>query len=344
MFDWGSLFFWIFAAGALISSAAVIRFRNPLYSALSLVLDFFCFAGLYVLLSAHFIAITQVLVYTGAIMVLFLFIIMLLNLKEDELEQFDFRVHHLIAMIGAVGLLVLVTSAIKPLVDMNAVKIGQESALKQYTLDTEKYDKMVAAKAESLKPLDKALEDTRAAVVSTKDAYDTAFVALEADKTNVELQKTSEAAKVAYETAFKARAKAYDARADYLQSLEDAKPRKFVQTPTAVKGLYADLSEAGLNKVYQSKIDSYIAGRSTPAAGKYPRYDKSVPMPMPPAMTGLALSNEHGSVRASGPAEFGTIKPISLLIVNRFVVPFELTAILLLAAIVGGVIIAKRRL
>lgn len=344
MFDWGSLFFWIFAAGAIVSSVAVIRFRNPLYSALSLVLDFFCFAGLYVLLSAHFIAVTQVLVYTGAIMVLFLFIIMLLNLKDDELEQFDFRVHHLLAIAASVGLLVLVTSAIKPLVNMEAVKRGQDSAVKQYKLDQKKYETILAAQEKTLKPLDEAVEKAQALVTSTKEAYDKSYVSLGAAPGDEAAKKAMVDSKAAYEAAYKAHTKAYNSKDEYIQSVHAARPKKFVQTPTAVKGLYADLSEAGLNKVYQSKIDSYVSGRSTPATGKYPRYDKTVPMPMPPAMTGVAMSNEHGNVRASGPAVFGTIKPISVLIVNRFVVPFELTAILLLAAIVGGVIIAKRRL
>ena len=73
-----------------VRARPVIVYRNPLYSALALILDFFFFAGLYGLLSAHFMAITQVLVYAGAIMVLFLFIIMLLNLKDEELGEFEF--------------------------------------------------------------------------------------------------------------------------------------------------------------------------------------------------------------------------------------------------------------
>ena len=77
---WESLFFWIFACGAVASSVAVVALRNPLYSALALIMDFFFFAGLYGLLSAHLMAVAQVLVYAGAIMVLFLFIIMLLNI------------------------------------------------------------------------------------------------------------------------------------------------------------------------------------------------------------------------------------------------------------------------
>jgi len=62
----------------------VITRRNPVISALFLILNFFCLAGLYLTLNAQFIAVIQVLVYAGAIMVLFLFVIMLLNLGDEE--------------------------------------------------------------------------------------------------------------------------------------------------------------------------------------------------------------------------------------------------------------------
>ena len=62
----------------MVSAAGVIAARSPIYSAMALVGTFFCLAGIYVLLLAHTIAVLQVLVYAGAIMVLFLFVIMLL--------------------------------------------------------------------------------------------------------------------------------------------------------------------------------------------------------------------------------------------------------------------------
>ncbi len=74
------ILFFIFGAISLIGAIAVISFRHPIYSALSLIVTFFSQAGLFVLLGAHFVAAVQVIVYAGAIMVLFLFVIMLLNL------------------------------------------------------------------------------------------------------------------------------------------------------------------------------------------------------------------------------------------------------------------------
>lgn len=76
--------FWIFALLTVIFGAAVILNRNPVASALSLVVSFLGLAALFVSLNAYFIGIIQVLVYAGAVMVLFLFIIMLLNLRVEE--------------------------------------------------------------------------------------------------------------------------------------------------------------------------------------------------------------------------------------------------------------------
>ncbi|SRR5579862_407677 len=79
-----SLLPWLFSAIMLGFACAVVLNRNPVASALSLVVSFLALAGLYVSLNAFFIGVIQVLVYAGAIMVLFLFIIMLLDLKAEE--------------------------------------------------------------------------------------------------------------------------------------------------------------------------------------------------------------------------------------------------------------------
>jgi NADH-quinone oxidoreductase subunit J len=78
------LLFWLFSTIMLIGGAAVIAFRNPVSSALSVVTCFVGLAGLFIGLSAFFVGVIQILVYTGAVMVLFLFIIMLLDLKDEE--------------------------------------------------------------------------------------------------------------------------------------------------------------------------------------------------------------------------------------------------------------------
>ncbi len=78
-----TFFFFLFAILAIVSAAFMVAQRNPVYSALFLILTFFSLAGLYFLLGAQFLGIIQIIVYAGAIMVLFLFVIMLLNLKHE---------------------------------------------------------------------------------------------------------------------------------------------------------------------------------------------------------------------------------------------------------------------
>ena len=78
------ILFYFFAAMTLVFGVAVVANRNPVASALCLVVSFLSLAALFVGLDAYFIAVVQVLVYAGAVMVLFLFIIMLLDLKAEE--------------------------------------------------------------------------------------------------------------------------------------------------------------------------------------------------------------------------------------------------------------------
>jgi NADH-quinone oxidoreductase subunit J len=83
------LLWWVFASVAVGGGFGMVTRRNPVASLLFLVLTFFSLAAIYVLLGAHFIAAIQIIVYAGAIMVLFLFVIMLLNLGHDY--QADLR-------------------------------------------------------------------------------------------------------------------------------------------------------------------------------------------------------------------------------------------------------------
>jgi NADH-quinone oxidoreductase subunit J len=83
------LLWWVFASLAVGGGFGMVTRRNPVASLLFLVLTFFSLAAIYVLLGAHFIAAIQIIVYAGAIMVLFLFVIMLLNLGHDY--QADLR-------------------------------------------------------------------------------------------------------------------------------------------------------------------------------------------------------------------------------------------------------------
>jgi NADH-quinone oxidoreductase subunit J len=76
--------FYLFAGLAVVASLGVVGQRNPMYSVMLLIVSFGALAGLYVLLDAPFTAVTQIIIYAGAIMVLFLFVVMLLNVPREE--------------------------------------------------------------------------------------------------------------------------------------------------------------------------------------------------------------------------------------------------------------------
>src|SRR6266478_1046661 len=76
--------FYLFAAVAVSASLLVIAQRNPMYSVLLLILSFGALSGLYILLDAPFVAAIQIIIYAGAIMVLFLFVVMLLNVPTEN--------------------------------------------------------------------------------------------------------------------------------------------------------------------------------------------------------------------------------------------------------------------
>ena len=94
-------FFYLFSVVLLIASFKVITARNPVHAALYLVLAFFQAAALWVLLKAEFLAITLVLVYVGAVMVLFLFVVMMLDVNVDSLRQGFWKNFPLAATVGA---------------------------------------------------------------------------------------------------------------------------------------------------------------------------------------------------------------------------------------------------
>src|SRR5713101_4302890 len=81
------VFFFYFAFVIAAASVLVVAVRNPIYSALALLIMFFHVAGLFVTLHAEFLAAVQIIVYAGAILVLYLFVVMLLNLREDDSYQ-----------------------------------------------------------------------------------------------------------------------------------------------------------------------------------------------------------------------------------------------------------------
>lgn len=104
--------FVLLAAVIVLSSVGVVVSRNPIYSALSLVLNMLAVAGIYAMLDAHFLAAVQIIVYAGAVMVLVIFVLMLLNIQFEERQR---RSTAWLAAGGVLGALFLYT--VVPLLD-----------------------------------------------------------------------------------------------------------------------------------------------------------------------------------------------------------------------------------
>jgi NADH-quinone oxidoreductase subunit J len=105
------LFFWILALISVGSAIFMVQTRNPVRSALFLVVTFICMAVFYVTLSAQFIAAVQIIVYAGAIMVLFLFVIMLLNLGAPQALRERGRLQTPVAVLLSVLFIVILLSS-----------------------------------------------------------------------------------------------------------------------------------------------------------------------------------------------------------------------------------------
>src|SRR6266567_1159631 len=97
-----TVLFFLFAGLAIASAVSMVYHKNPLYSALSLVGVFISLSCIYITLAAPFIAAVQVLIYAGAIMVLVIFVIMLLNLDEEKPQN---RLRYLYGIGGGLGVI-----------------------------------------------------------------------------------------------------------------------------------------------------------------------------------------------------------------------------------------------
>ncbi len=104
------ILFWMLAVTTLFSALMVITSKNPVYSVLWLIITFFTISGHYILLNAQFLAVVNIIVYAGAIMVLFLFVLMLMNLTKDTEPQKSKWLKLAGAVAGGSLLLVLVAA------------------------------------------------------------------------------------------------------------------------------------------------------------------------------------------------------------------------------------------
>jgi len=116
------ILFWFLSVLALFSALMVVTSKNPVYSVLWLIVTFFTISGHYILLNAQFLAIVNIIVYAGAIMVLFLFVIMLMNLSKTTEPQKS-KLLRIAGGIAGGSLLLVLVAALKD------TEISQKSAL-----------------------------------------------------------------------------------------------------------------------------------------------------------------------------------------------------------------------
>lgn len=259
------IIFSLLAVGVLVTSVLVISFRNPINSALSLIGTFLLMAGIYALLHAPFMAVIQVMVYAGAIMVLFLFVIMLLNLSDEELGESRFNLTKLISALVAVGVMVGFVAGI------DTLRVGDD-----FQVSAEDKGKTVAqvlAGAEGgLGPAD--------VLIDGQEVLDPAQVLEGGEQVSIKATRFKGLARVA-------------------------------ESPDGEDALRA-------------------ANRLTDEAGQ--------PIDVP------EVQREATRRRLALWDHFGTIEAVGQRVYTKWLFPFEITALLLLAAIVGAVVMAKRRL
>ena len=134
-----TLIFYLLSGLAILTSALVIGQRNPMYSVMLLIASFGALAGLYVQLDAPFVAVAQIIIYAGAIMVLFLFVVMLLNAPQEDAAEWD-RAHPLrqagVGRFGALLALLLVVQLAWALLRTGSVEVPVTGAVDAETISS----------------------------------------------------------------------------------------------------------------------------------------------------------------------------------------------------------------
>src|SRR3954471_24797101 len=123
------ILFWFLSALALLSATMVLISKNPVHSILWLIIVFFAISGHYVLLNAQFLAIVNLIVYAGAIMVLFLFVVMLMNLNASSEPQKNKRLQLAGVISGGCLFLVIIAALIKADASAKLVETGGDAGL-----------------------------------------------------------------------------------------------------------------------------------------------------------------------------------------------------------------------
>jgi len=132
--DWVNIAFWAFSAVAVVAAGGVISVRNPVYAVLCLILTFFSIACVWLLVGAEFLGVTLVLVYVGAVMVLFLFVVMMLDIDTSRLREGWVKylpIGVIVAVVMFVQMIVLIgvkSRSVTPLPADNAAAVAADTS------------------------------------------------------------------------------------------------------------------------------------------------------------------------------------------------------------------------
>lgn len=292
--------FYLTALVAVASALMVVWHKNPIVNALYLVLCFFAVAALYAMLQAHFLAAIQVLVYAGAVLVLFLMIVMLLDLTPEELGKAKPSVYKAAGGAAAFGMALAVVFVLLGIDFMNSpTKPGMSRAehiamlLEQLGEDT----KSITGK----NPPARVLTDRDQVRIATDILHSLS------EKDTLEL------------------ARSFEVKDPESGLMVKKFPDKFGKLSDA------DFQGKRRDMIYALSLSRDL--RDINVAGKFPEYtDDDL----------RRLITAGGLGRLKYLTEFGTTMSVGKVMFSRYYLPFEAASILLLAAIVGVLVMARR--
>ncbi|MFO8058370.1 MAG: NADH-quinone oxidoreductase subunit J [bacterium] len=319
-----SIAFYITAAVAIASAILVVWHKNPVINALYLVLCLFAVAVAYVLLDAHFLAAIQVLLYAGAILVLFLMIVMLVNVDERLLKARP-TVGKVIGGFAVLGVALLLVIVFKNYHDkreqvVSPVQMGGFLVRINDTI----VDRLEKEKEDLQSRLD--IEDTAAAKAEFKED----IAELEAD---IERRRDKEFSPSALAAS---KELGPDKRGELalvgLQAMDNKEERLFVDLPEEV-----DLLRGKKLEEWRDTVKEQLEKK-----GRLKNLE------VPVEFSQISLSSMYAYVESAVEgrlryySEFGSTRSVGIILFSRHLLPFELASILLLGAIIGALVLSRR--
>ncbi len=322
-----SIAFYLTAAVAVASAIMVVWHKNPVINALYLVLCFFAVAVAYVLLDAHFLAAIQILLYAGAILVLFLMIVMLVNVDERLLKSRP-TVGKVVGGFVALGIALLLVLVFK-LHTQNREPVPSPAKMEGFLIKMNgiMMDRLEEEKAELEKKIAKWAEPDR------PDIKEKMKRQLDDIKAELQTREDREFSARAKSAAEELGSREYMKLArQSLSALDDKEQRLFVDLPAEV-----DQLKGKKRKEFKEVVEKQL---------KENRSLRGLSVPI--EFSQIPLSGMYGYIEAAAKGtnryytEFGSTRSVGLVLFSRHLLPFEFASILLLGAIIGALVLSRR--